>query len=367
MCVSRPWAVTLLLPLLWACLWVGTAGVGGQQEQWGSCHDVVCREVQNQMEGMTRLKRMRNYIIQTMHVMKTLLASLDEEVFDTTQDITRFIGHRCPAVHVLLEEFQQEFHDDDLQTTTQIQGSPGYTTSQDLTVTQENQETDDEDEDQSWPRIHQTTGSSHNNIHGSGSILEVTSPQNNGTSESGGYYTSSSSLDSSRTTDNIHTNDGRQKLTNKFDETATSQQQTTKHPKMFTGNPGRGGTVPGYNNNGGTGSGYGGADSVSSGTDSTWGTSGTVWSNRGPGSGGGHGGPGSGRGHGGPGSGGGRGGPGSGGGRGGPGGGRGGPGGGDGSMCRGVSRDSPHWVLGLDTWCPENCALGYCPAEYCVC
>ncbi|XP_042876060.1 uncharacterized transmembrane protein DDB_G0289901-like [Penaeus japonicus] len=114
-------------------------------------------------------------------------------------------------------------------------------------------------------------------------------------------------------------------------------------------NRGNGGTGSGWGGanrgNGGTGSGWGGANRGSGGTGSGWG-----------GANGGNGGTGSGWG-------------GANGGNGGTGSGWGGANGGSsgGTGCRGVPPGSPNWVPGLDQWCVQNCAAGYCPEAQCVC
>ncbi|XP_064086024.1 uncharacterized protein LOC135201067 [Macrobrachium nipponense] len=100
-----------ITPLTGVCLWttfvilgVSLTGVSSQRgSSWDSCRGVVCNEVQRQAEGLTRLKLLRNYVVQTMQLMDSLVTSLDEELVKTGQGLSLFVGPHCETAHTLLQ------------------------------------------------------------------------------------------------------------------------------------------------------------------------------------------------------------------------------------------------------------------------
>ncbi|CAL4071851.1 unnamed protein product [Meganyctiphanes norvegica] len=72
------------------------------ESSWAACKEPVCQEVGSQAEGLLRLKDLRNYIVETMRLMDSLVTSVDAELVNQGADIAKFVGPLCRNSHEML-------------------------------------------------------------------------------------------------------------------------------------------------------------------------------------------------------------------------------------------------------------------------
>ncbi|XP_063614389.1 keratin, type I cytoskeletal 9-like isoform X1 [Penaeus indicus] len=385
----------------------GAAVVGEDEGSWAACEGAVCHEVLRQTEGLHRLKLLRGYIIQTMRLMDKLVTSMDEELVQAGKGMADFIGPKCEASHSFLRDIiattaatDRSDVSDNFSSTSQRENLIEDDGDDDRWITQTSSTTirveDDSQEDdleQSSSFISSSSTSSSTSSTSSGRGFSSQSTTNkaqaygNGGKDLGGRPSQGSPRPPYVPPETPGAQDGRGRGSTEGGRHTWSggnrgqhggsgwreghhggsgwrghhRAESTTSRKYYT--DASGGTGSGWggasDRNGGTGSGWGGANSGSTGagwggansgsTEGGWGgansgSTGAGWGGANSGStGAGWGGANSGS----------------------TGGGWGGANGGNG--CKGIPPGSPNWVPGLDQWCAQNCAAGYCPEAQCVC
>jgi len=69
---------------------------------WAKCKEPVCQEVNRQAEGLLRLKHLRNYIVETMRIMDSLVTSVDAELVTQGAELSKFVGPLCTNSHEMM-------------------------------------------------------------------------------------------------------------------------------------------------------------------------------------------------------------------------------------------------------------------------
>lgn len=342
----------------------GAAVVGedeGADSSWAACEGAVCYEVRRQTEGLHRLKLLRGYIVQTMRLMDKLVASMDEELVQAGGEMAAFIGPKCEASHAFLRDIIQtstaadrSVVSDNFSSTSQRENLIDDDDEYDQRTTQassstfrgENDDSQEDDLEQSSSFVSSTStssSSSHRGYSTQSSTNKVNAYGNGGKDLAGGPsqgsprppYVAPETPGNAGWRGRGSAEEGRHTWSggNRGHHSGSGWREGHRRPESTTSRKqytdGRGSTGSGWGGasggRGGTGSGWGGASDGPGGTGSGWG--GANGGNTGSGWGGASG----------------------------------------GSGCKGVPPGSPNWVPGLDQWCAQNCAAGYCPEAQCVC
>ncbi|KAF2368186.1 hypothetical protein FHG87_001048 [Trinorchestia longiramus] len=69
---------------------------------WSSCEGTLCRKIQDEADGLARVKLLRNYVVETVRLLDHLMESMDSELSDIAEEMTEFIGPRCRSAHTIL-------------------------------------------------------------------------------------------------------------------------------------------------------------------------------------------------------------------------------------------------------------------------
>ncbi|XP_018015313.1 uncharacterized protein LOC108672191, partial [Hyalella azteca] len=69
---------------------------------WASCETTVCQRVQDEAEGMARVKLLRSYVYETVRLLDSLMESMDNELIQIAEEMKTFVGSRCQSAHGIL-------------------------------------------------------------------------------------------------------------------------------------------------------------------------------------------------------------------------------------------------------------------------
>ncbi|XP_045111356.1 uncharacterized protein LOC123504665 isoform X2 [Portunus trituberculatus] len=302
----------------------------GQESGWSmQCRGPVCETAEKQAEGLARLRVLSDYIKETMNLMESVIASLDDEMVEVAQELKSAVGRRCysrtlaslgPLIMNHQNHSSQQVSENIIEATSDSEGTQSSTD-----MAQSSSSAISEDVDTVLGSSYSTTQYTSQTPYSS----STTYGNGRGSQRTG----STSHASTTRTSHTSRLPDASNKYEAQPSSITTTTYTAPEDVSRWQGGSGRwqgGGHGHGGSRGQGIGRGQGGGLGKEHG-----GGRGRVW---------GHGRGNRNRAHEEP-----------------P------PVQPQGSGCRGVPVGSPHYIPGLDYWCKTNCPQGNCPSTHCIC
>lgn len=104
---SPVWRVALLLlpaMFLVECREIGAVPPRVAFSSWASCQQTVCGRIRDEAEGLARLKLLRGYVTETVKLLDSLMDSMDSELVGIATEMKDFVGPRCESAHQMLQQ-----------------------------------------------------------------------------------------------------------------------------------------------------------------------------------------------------------------------------------------------------------------------